>query len=141
MGKFYCFLWVLKCKTCIELLINAKFLYIHKGSRKTVPFISTRDTTPPAGQGRFKQLVRTEVRGCATPCVSNLEMVCFGFSFNPATNSCIHYYDFDYDLGPVGGSPGVDHYRRIFQSGKYNNPHYYWCVRYKNLNESYCKYT
>ena len=111
------FLWGVKSKMYIDVLLKFKSLYIHKGSRRTVQFISTRDTTP-ARQGRYTQVVRSEVSGCAFLCVNNLEMVCLGFSFNLATNSCNSYYDFNYDLGPVGGSSGIDHYRRIFQSGK-----------------------
>ena len=100
------------------MLINNKSFFIYKGS-VSVQYISTVDTTPPAQQGQSQQLL--DYGRCVQTCGQNFTILCFGFSFNLATNSCIHYYDFDYDLGPVGGSPGVDHYRRIFQSGKYNN--------------------
>ena len=80
-------------------------------------FISTRDTISAAKQGQYTTSGKS-VATCAVGCTTDYRKPCFGFTYDSANNMCIRQYDFDYDLDMIGGAPGMDHYRRVFQCGK-----------------------
>ena len=86
-------------------------------------YISTRDT---GLSGQTTYVIPTSLSYfdkrayCINECiVSGINpKPCYGFSVDHITDTCTLYYDFDHPLGVIGGSPGVDQYRRILYCSK-----------------------
>ena len=97
-------------------------------------YISTKDTSPSEGALHViiaSYSIDNLKRYCHGQCQSDYDIkpqeLCYGFSVNQNTHSCSLYFTFDQQLGVIGGSPGVDFFRRILYCSKSNlTPLYYY---------------
>ena len=94
------------------ILCSCLFTECRGGTR----FISTRDTSLSGKNAtKIPQVNSGPLNFCTRLCFGES---CYGFSINYNTNSCLLYENFDHPLGVIGGSPGVDQYRRILYCSK-----------------------
>ena len=81
-------------------------------------YASTINTFPAGGVAFILHSSYDSVYSCSSLCqgqrVSFNSDTCFGFSLNKRTKLCHLYRSFDYDVGSIGSSPDVDHYRRQY---------------------------
>ena len=107
--------------------VSGQFFHVYSlftGCRGGNRFISTRDSG--VSEGRLHVIKFPSwydsmyiKRMCYNQCQFNqTQEPCWGFSVNYNNNSCSLYYNFDQQLGVIGGSPGVDHYRKILYCSK-----------------------
>ena len=86
-------------------------------------YISTVDTTSVGGRV-YQSASFDSPFWCGYLCqgqsVGYNAPTCYGFSFNHTTKACTLYHQFDFELGTIGGSPGMDTYRRLYKCSKYS---------------------
>ena len=102
-------------------------LCLPSACREPSRYASTINTFPPGGVA-FTGSSFDSVYWCGYLCqgqsVSFTSDTCFGFSFNKRTKQCHLYRSFDYDVGSIGSSPDVDHYRRQYSCREYRCLYY-----------------